>query len=115
VHPNQAKRHLARSVVTIYWGDDEARKAESEFDEVFRKGGVPGEVDELALPPDDPVHLPSLIRDGFDVSGSEARRLIEQGAVRIDDVVVSDQEVSRSRLVDKVLRVGKRRFARLID
>jgi tyrosyl-tRNA synthetase len=115
VHPNQAKRHLARSVVTLYWGDDEARKAESEFDEVFRKGGVPGEVDELALPPDDPVHLPSLIRDGFDVSGSEARRLIDQGAVRIDDVVVSDQEVSRSRLVDKVLRVGKRRFARLID
>jgi tyrosyl-tRNA synthetase len=115
VHPNQAKRHLARSVVTLYWGDDEATKAESEFDEVFRKGGVPEEVDELALPPDDPVHLPSLIRDGFDVSGSEARRLIEQGAVRIDDVVVSDQEVSRSRLVDKVLRVGKRRFARLID
>ena len=113
VHPNEAKRHLARSVVTLYWGDEEANSAEAEFDKVFREGGVPDDLEELSLPADDPVHLPSLIRDAFDVSGNEARRLIDQGAVRVDDDVISDQEVARSRLAGRVLRVGKRRFVRI--
>lgn len=115
IHPNEAKRHLAGSIVTLYWGEDEAKKAESEFDKVFREGGVPNEIEELVLPRIDPVHLPGLMREAFDVSGSEARRLIDQGAVRIDDEVISSQEVARSMLVGKVLRVGKRRFARLLD
>jgi tyrosyl-tRNA synthetase len=113
VHPNQAKRHLARSVVTLYWGEDEANDAESEFDTVFRQGGVPEDVDEFGLSEDDPVHLPSLIRDAFDISGSEARRMITQGAVRVDDEPIEQQQVGRSDLVGKVLKVGKRRFVRL--
>ncbi|HEX6219811.1 MAG TPA: tyrosine--tRNA ligase [Acidimicrobiia bacterium] len=113
LHPNEAKRHLARSVVTLYWGENEAKSAEAEFDRVFRHRGVPDEMDELGLPSDDPVHLPSLIRDAFGLSGSEARRMIEQGAVRLDDEQVSAQELARSDLVHRVLRVGKRRFVRL--
>ena len=113
IHPNEAKRYLARSVVSLYWGEEEAKKAEEEFEKVFREGGVPDEIDEVALPPDDPVQLPSLLRDVFGVSGSEARRLIDQGAVRVDDEPVGSQEAERSLLVGKVLRVGKRRFVRL--
>lgn len=115
LHPNEAKRHLAGSVVALYWGQDAARQAAASFDQVFREGGVPDEIDQVVVPAGDQVHLPSLLRDAFDISGSEARRLIAQGAVRIDDVTVTAEQVPRAECVDKVLRVGKRRFARLVD
>lgn len=113
LHPNEAKRHLARSIVHLYWGEEAAREAERRFDTVFREGGIPEDVAKFTLMSDDPVALPSLIREVFGVSGAEARRLIDQGAVRLDDDVVSDLEVARDRLAGRVLRVGKRRFVRL--
>jgi tyrosyl-tRNA synthetase len=115
LHPSEAKRTLARSVVALYWGEKEAASAEAEFDEVFRRGGIPEDIEQGVVPPGDPVHLASLIRDVFDVSGAEARRLVDQGAVRLDGEPVVSQEVARAGLVGKVLKVGKRRFARLIN
>lgn len=115
IHPNEAKRHLARSVVTLYWGEAAASEAEAGFDQVFKEGGVPDEIAEVSLPSDRVVSVPSLIREAFDLSGSEARRMISQGAVRVDGEVISAQELDRDTLVGKVLRVGKRRFARLTD
>lgn len=115
LHPNDVKRALARDVVSLYWGEDAALRAEAMFDQVFKQGGVPDEISEETIPPGDPVGMPGLIRALFDVSGSEARRLLSQGAVKLDDQVVTDQEVPRSDLVDRVLKVGKRRFARLTD
>ena len=115
LHPKDAKRALARHVVALYWGKEEAAAAEAGFDQVFRHGGIPDEIEEVVVPPDDPVHLPSLIRDVFEVSGAEARRLVDQGAVKLDGEPIVSQEASRSDLVGKVLKVGKRRFARLVD
>lgn len=115
LHPNEAKRILARSVVALYWGDKEAASAEAEFDEVFRHGGIPEDIEDAVVPPGDSVHIASLIRDVFDVSGAEARRLVDQGAVKVDGEPVVSQDVARSDLVGKVLKVGKRRFARLVD
>lgn len=115
IHPNEAKRNLARLVVTLYWGELAASDAEAAFDLVFREGGVPDDLQEVSLPSGDPVSIPGLIRDAFEMSGAEARRMISQGAVRVDGEVVSDQEMRRDAIVGKVLRVGKRRFARLID
>ncbi len=113
LHPNQAKRRLAREVVALYWGAEAAEEAERSFDRVFKLGEAPEEMREVALPEDDPVNLPALIREAFGTSGAEARRLLQQGAVRVDGEVVRDQEVARSTLAGRVLRVGKRRFARL--
>lgn len=115
IHPNEAKRLLARSVVSLYWGEKAAVSAEERFDVVFREGGIPEDIPQHVLSSDDPVHLPSLIRDVFEVSGSEARRLVDQGAVRIEGSPWRDQDVPRDRLVGKVLKVGKRRFVRLRD
>lgn len=114
-HPNEAKRHLARSLVTLYWGEDAASDAEAAFDQVFKAGGIPDDLEDVTVPDDDPVSLPALIRVAFNMSASEARRMIEQRAVRIDGELISDQEMSRDAIVGKVLRVGKRRFARLVD
>ena len=115
LHPNEAKRHLARSVVALYWGEQTAREAESGFDQIFREGGVPDDIDDVVVPAGHDVHMPSLLRDAFDISGSEARRLIAQGAVRVDDVTMTDEQMPRSELVGRVLRLGKRRFAHLVD
>jgi tyrosyl-tRNA synthetase len=115
IHPNEAKRDLARSVVTLYWGESAASEAEAVFDLVFREGGTPDEIDEVTLPGGESISIPALIRDIFDMSGAEARRMISQGAVRVDGEVISEQELDRAALRGKVLRVGKRRFARLLD
>jgi tyrosyl-tRNA synthetase len=115
LHPNEAKRHLARSVVALYWGEQTALEAESGFDQIFREGGVPDDIEDVVVPAGHDVHMPSLLRDAFDISGSEARRLIAQGAVRVDDVTMTDEQMSRSELVGRILRLGKRRFAHLVD
>jgi tyrosyl-tRNA synthetase len=115
LHPNAAKRLLARSIVSLYWGESNASEAESAFDHVFKEGGTPEDIDEFHLPGDEEVHLASLIRDVFGISGAQARRMIDQGAVRIDGEVVGTPEVEREALVGKVLRVGKRRFSLLVD
>jgi len=115
IHPNEAKRHLARSVVTLYWGESAASQAEAGFDQVFKEGGVPDDLAEFSLPVEPVISLPGLIRDAFDISGSEARRLISQGAVRVDGEVITEQELDRGALKGRVLRVGKRRFTRLVD
>jgi tyrosyl-tRNA synthetase len=115
IHPNEAKRDLARSVVTLYWGESAASEAEAVFDLVFREGGTPDEIDAVTLPGGESISIPALIRDIFDMSGAEARRMISQGAVRVDGEVISEQELDRAALRGKVLRVGKRRFARLLD
>ena len=61
------------------------------------------------------VHLPVLLREAFGVSGSEARRLIAQGAVRIDgEPVDADRlDLPSETLADRVLQVGRRRFVRI--
>ena len=115
LHPNHAKRELARSVVALYWGSSAAEEAEAEFDEVFKLGGTPDEIDTYVVPSGDSINMPSLIRDAFGISGAEARRMLAQGAVKLDGVAVTVQELDRPTVVGKVIKVGKRRFARLTD
>ena len=114
LHPAEAKRLLARSVTGLYWGEDSAAEAEAAFDGLFRDHEVPEDIEEAPLPAGDPVHLPSLLRDlGLAASGSEARRLIEQGAVKINGQRVALRRSCPRSLVGAVIQVGKRRFVRL--
>ena len=115
LHPNEAKRRLARAIVSLYWGDEAADEAEAAFNRVFKRGEAPEDIPDHRIPPEDPVHLPSLIREIFDMSGSEARRMISQGAVKVEGMTIDAEKLNREQLVGKVLRVGKRRFARLGD
>jgi tyrosyl-tRNA synthetase len=110
----ESKRALAREIVERYHGEEAARAAEEHFDRLFVERSVPDEVEEAELPADDPVHLPALIRDHFGLSGSEARRLLAQGGVRLDgEVLNGDQlDVPVARLDGAVLQLGKRRFKR---
>jgi tyrosyl-tRNA synthetase len=115
LHPGEVKRQLARAVTALYWGDAAAVEAEAAFDKVFRHGGTPDEIEDFTLPAGDIVQMSALVRDVSGESGSEARRLLAQGAVRLDGDVVEDGEMARDDLTGRVLKVGKRRFVRLSE
>jgi len=114
VDPLEAKLALARFIVTRAHGREAAERAEAHFTRVVREGQAPEDVPEVPLPSGDPVHLPALLVDQMGIgSTSEARRLIAQGAVKVDGEPVTDLDVARSRLEGALLQAGKRRFARL--
>jgi tyrosyl-tRNA synthetase len=111
--PLEAKLELARFIVARSWGEEAAREAEAHFTRVVREGQAPEQVPEAALPDGDPVHLPAVLVDNLGLgSTSEARRLISQGAVRVDGEVVSDVDVPREKLAGALVQAGKRRFVR---
>lgn len=115
--PNEAKRELGRRIVDRFHGDGAGAAAEEHFNRVFVKREVPEEIEELAIDGfgDGTIQLPALIGAGFDLSSSEARRLIKQGGVKLDgETVAADVlELPREQLLGRVLQVGKRRFLRL--
>jgi tyrosyl-tRNA synthetase len=112
--PLEAKLALAQFIVGRAHGEEAARAAEEHFTLVVREGQAPADVPEVPLPRTDPVHLPRLLVEGLGIgSASEARRLIAQGAVKVDGATVSDLDVAREELEGRLLQAGKRRFARL--
>ena len=112
--PMAAKLELARFLVRRSWGEEAAGKAEEHFTRVVRRHEAPDEVPDVALPEGDPVHLPALLVSSLGVaSTSEARRLIQQGGVKVNGEPVAALDVAREGLNGAVLQVGKRRFARL--
>jgi tyrosyl-tRNA synthetase len=111
--PMEAKLELARFVVRRSHGEEAARRAEEHFTRVVREGAAPEDVPEAALPAGDPLHLPKLLADnGLAASTSEARRLIAQGAVRVDGEPVGELDLARERLSGALVQAGKRRFVR---
>ena len=88
-----------------------ARAAEEHFTRVVREGQAPEDVPEVPLPDGDPVHLPKLlVEHGRIASTSEARRLIAQGAVKIDGEPWPSSTCRATRLDGALLQVGKRRW-----
>src|SRR5438132_6828813 len=96
--PLEAKLELARFVVTRSHGGDAARRAEEHFTRVVREGKPPEEVPEVDLPEEDPVHLPLVLNRHFGMTTSQARRLIGQGAVRLNGEPLGELDVARERL-----------------
>ncbi len=120
--PNEAKRELGRRIVDRFHGAGAGAKAEDHFNRVIRDRGVPEQIPRWDIDPaagkePDAILLPQLIGSGFELSSSEARRLIKQGGVKLDGETVAPDilELPRKALEGKVLQVGKRRFLSLYD
>jgi len=118
--PNEAKRELARRIVERFHDSAAAAGAERHFDRLFVKHEAPEEVEDVALSAylgkdGESVHLPLLMAGAFEISSSEARRLIEQGGVKLDgERLGSDRlDIDPSDLDGRVLQLGKRRFRRI--
>jgi len=112
VHPMDAKMALAREMVERFHGAQEAGLASESFTRVFKEKALPQDMPEIALALERPW-ICSVLKDASLVkSTSEAKRLVVQGAVSIDDEKVSDPEQVLSSGV-YIIKVGKRRFARV--
>ena len=123
--PYRAKRALGRRIVRLFHGDDAADAAEAHFDRLFRERAAPDEVPELAIPAADPrlriepgrgVWLAGLlVAAGLAASNGEALRLIDQGAIAVDDEKITDRNtwLSVGPGATCLLRRGKRQYLRV--
>jgi tyrosyl-tRNA synthetase len=123
--PYGAKRSLARHIVATYHGAEEAGRAEAAFDRLFRDRATPEDVPEISVTladerlktDGDTVQLTGLlVAAGLAVSNSEAGRLLEQGAIHVDEARIDDRNARvRARLGTAVLlQRGKRHFVRAV-
>jgi tyrosyl-tRNA synthetase len=111
-----AKRALARAIVTWLHSEADAQAAEAHFDRVFVAREVPEQIDDARFACEEGMlHLPGLIAEEFGISRSEARRLIDQGGVTLGEAALEagEHDVSCDRAEGQVLKVGRRRFRRL--
>jgi len=116
IGPRDAKRALAREIVTRFHGAAAAADAEAGFDRVFIAHELPDEMPEHVFSANgELVHLPELVAAAFGGSRSEARRKLSQGAVKLDGarMPADPLDVPASELDGRVLQLGKRQFARL--
>ncbi|MDP3971057.1 MAG: tyrosine--tRNA ligase [bacterium] len=108
-NPRDAKMRLAREIVTIYHNSDIAQVAEDDFKNVFTKHGKPTDIPEEKLPDSTDI-IEILITYKLAESKSAAKRLVEQGAVKLNDKAISSwKEIVKIKSGD-VLQVGKRKF-----
>ncbi|MGQ9456387.1 MAG: tyrosine--tRNA ligase [Armatimonadota bacterium] len=118
LHPMDAKKRLAREIVTTYHSPEAAAEAQAEFERVFSQREVPTELPGILLQrnelQDSKIWIVRLlVRSGMATSNSEARRLIQQGAVTVDGTKITDPNVGIEIADGQVLRVGKLRFGRI--
>jgi tyrosyl-tRNA synthetase len=114
--PRDAKRDLARALVTRFHDADAAAAAEAAFDRIFVAHQLPAEIEEaIVRSQNGTVHLPAVIADVFGRSRSEARRTLAQGGVKLDgETLAADVlDLPASALDGRVLQLGKRHFRRL--
>jgi tyrosyl-tRNA synthetase len=119
MHPRDVKMRLAREIVTQYHGQDAAIAAEEEFKRIFQQKDLPDELPEFQVTrdmlEDGIIWLPKLIvLSGMAGGTSEARRLIQQGGVKVDGEKVEDPNSSVKPVSNMVIQVGKRKFTRFI-
>jgi len=114
LHPKEVKKQLARELTMRFHGQDAALAAEANFEEVFKKGGLPDDIPEITLTASEPLWVPQLLLDADLVrSTSDGRRMIKQNAVSIDGEKITDLNGTVQPEGELLLKVGKRRFCRV--
>lgn len=120
VHPRDLKMRLGWEIVRIYHGDTSANEAKEEFIKMFQKKEAPDEMPELSLAElgvsaDGKVELVTLmVSSTLTSSRGEARRLIEQGGVKLNEKKINLEQEIISLSVGDILKVGKRKFIRFV-
>jgi tyrosyl-tRNA synthetase len=115
-HPMEVKADLAVRIITDYHGAQAAEGARDEFNRVFRKGSVPEDIEtkELALT-GGPLRLTKLLASlKLASSVTEAQRLIESGAVHMNNERITDVKAEITAPGEYLFKVGKRRFLKLL-
>ncbi|MBU1097149.1 MAG: tyrosine--tRNA ligase [Ignavibacteriae bacterium HGW-Ignavibacteriae-2] len=114
INPRDTKRALARKLVAMYYSDENAKAAEMEFDNIFKNKGLPDEISEYKPETIEMGLLDLIVRVNFAESNGEARRLVQQGGVSIDGEKFDDFKAIIKFDKEKILKVGKRKFIKLL-
>ena len=114
-NPRDIKRTLAKTLVTMYHNEEAAIKAEEEFDKIFIKKDIPDDIPEFEVEVSKSLNILDLIVEvNFASSKGEARRLVQQGGVSLNGSKVSDVALEVIFEDEQILKVGKRKFIKLI-
>jgi tyrosyl-tRNA synthetase len=111
LHPRDAKMKLAYEVTSAFYGDQKAGNAQKDFIQKFQKKSVPDDMDRFPLS-EDAICLDVLVAAGLVSSRSQGRKMVEQNAVKLDGVTISNWN---AQMRPGVLQVGKRKFIRLVE
>jgi len=116
VHPKKAKEALALELAERYWDETAARTAQEEFETVFKDKGLPDDIPVITLDSDErEVWLPKVMKEsGLAKSTGEAMRLIKQGGVSVNNIKWSDPDKKLPAREEHLIKVGKRRFVKLV-
>lgn len=112
-HPKQAKVILGKLVVEQFYGKEAAEAAAAEFDKVFAQNQLPDQMPEVALSSAPIAAAKLLVQCHLVQTGGEAKRVIKQGGLRIDNVKIDDPNREVNPQEGMVVQVGKRKFAKL--
>jgi len=109
IHPKKAKEELSIEIVSRFHSKDQADAAKAEFDKVHSKKSIPTDIPSFEL--EGPIWIAKALQEvNLEPSTSQARRDIKQGAVKIDQIKVEDEQL-QLEAGEYILQVGKRRFA----
>lgn len=115
IHPKEVKKQLARELTARFHSVEAARMAEENFEKVFQQGGLPDFIPEVHLATTGEIWIPQLLVEaGLVSSTSDGRRMIQQNAVTLDGEKIADQAAKVETRGEVLLRVGKRRFCKVI-
>jgi len=111
LHPKKVKEELALEITARFHSEEAAKAAQAEFERVHAKSQIPTDIKEVEL--EGPIWIAkALVEAGIESSTSQARRDIKQGAVRVDQEKVSDEQL-QLQAGEYILQVGKRKFAKV--
>jgi len=111
LNPRDAKIRLARELITMYHNAEEADKAEARFKLIYSQGNIPDDIPEVIVGENE-IWLPKFLQENNMVSStSEGRRMIKQGAVKINGQKYNDENIDVKN--DMVVQVGKRKFIKV--
>ena len=114
MHPMEAKKRLGEELVKIYYTEEEAKKAREYFEEVFSNRNLNVELEEVKIEENEIAIIELLVNKlNFFKSTSEARRLIEQGGLKINDETVKDLKAIVKIENDMIVKAGKKKIVRL--
>ena len=116
LHPMEAKKRLAAELADRFCGQSEGQKAREEFEKVFSRKNLPDEIPvvEVDYGGGSMKLAKIMVLAGVSKSNSEARRLIQQGAVEVNKQPVKDVDADLGAEGTHVLRVGKKRFVQVV-
>ena len=114
INPMEVKRELARAVVELYYDAETAKNAENHFNTVVVGKGIPDDIPEYTLSSEDQI-INVIFNAGLLKSKGEARRMIKQGAVKLDGESITDIQATIRPSGEQILKVGKRRFLKVIE